>query len=69
MGEAETRATVYGMRLGSVHVTVSGRPSRLMALHSRRLEGLKVQGASLPLGGDARQADSPEPGRMVKKFI
>ena len=42
MGEAGTRATVYGMRLGSVHVTGSGRPSRLMALHSRRLEGMDL---------------------------
>ena len=49
-GEAGTRATVYGMRLGGVHVAVSGRPTRLMALHSRRLEGIKVQGEILQLG-------------------
>jgi hypothetical protein len=53
---------VYGMRLRGVHVTVSGRPTRLMALHSRRLEGIKVQGESLQLGGDARQANSPGSG-------
>ena len=49
-GEAGTRATVYGMRPRGVHVVVSGRPTRLMALHSRRLEGIKVQGESLQLG-------------------
>ena len=45
------------MRLGGVHVAVSGRPTRLMALHSRRLEGI-MQGASLPLG---RRAPSRQP--------
>jgi hypothetical protein len=67
MGEAGARATVYGMRLRSVHVTVSGCPTRLMALHSRRLEGIKVQGESLPLGKDARQADSPGPGASPQR--
>jgi hypothetical protein len=47
VGEVGTRATVSGMRCGDVRVAAPGRPTRLMASHSRRLEGIQVQGEIL----------------------
>src|SRR5215510_3140328 len=50
-----------------MRVAAPGRPTRLMASHSRRLEGIKVQGEILSLGGDVRQADGHGPGTSLQR--